>query len=131
MHATDSATDLLSTERVWYHGTADNKGLDEGDWMNPRKGNYEPCVWVTSCPRAAAEYARATAAVSGGEPVICTVTVWSEARVVEGDETTEGADMAVIRRGEYGVATAAILTDSAAYVSAVTPVDAFFAQEAA
>jgi hypothetical protein len=101
--------------KTWYHGTSSEAGLEPGDILDPRRGGFEPAVWATSSPEAAARYAQDAAAVLGGDPVVYRVVLADHAEIVtcpDGDELdlAVSADAIIDERGEHGVPTLAILT---------------------
>ena len=107
----------LRSDRIWYHGTSTESGLEIGDTLDPKRGNYEACVWVTSSAKAAAIYAGWTAA-RGGDPIVFQIEIDPSARIVLGDETSD-ADLAVDLVGEHKVPMAAVLTWGTARVKGV------------
>ena len=106
---------MTTTKTTWYHGTSSESGLDAGDYLNPRKGNFEACVWATSSKKAAMTYAKDACVVHGGEPVVFQVVLPESATVIVckrgGDmDYKADADAIIDEQGEQGVATLAILS---------------------
>jgi hypothetical protein len=114
----------------WYHGTSSTSGLDLGDYLDPQRGSFEPCVWVTSSVLHAREFAYARASLDRAKgtrdsvPVVWMVQIDPLAIVVQADDLrstddladykSSGYDAVQIEQGERGVPEMAILTRSVA-----------------
>lgn len=116
---------------TFYHGTSTSSGLEAGDYLDPRRGNYEPVVWGTASIKHARRFARDVAAVRGGDPVIFEVKWRPDADVVvirESDDILESieqakendADLLVIERGENGQPEIAVLRPGIAWAEMVS-----------
>jgi hypothetical protein len=105
---------------TWWHGTSDEAGLEEGDYLDPKAGSFEPCVWCTSSEQAAWTYARSRAAL-GGKPVVFRVELVAGAVVVAcpagaKPDYSVDADAILDEDGELGVPCLAVLRRGVARV---------------
>jgi hypothetical protein len=88
---------------TWFHGTTSAFDIMPGDRMNPGRGSFEPGVWATSCPKAAAAYAQAAVVVHGGEAEVWEINVYAdniESVDFENAAFNRGS-VIIARNGEY------------------------------
>lgn len=119
----------MNATNRFFHGTSTATGLEDGDYMDPTRGAFEPCVWGTSTRAAAQTFAASAAAVLGGEAVVFSLNIDSAKlkTVVSVDDIhdalatarREGFDALIIEKGENGAPEIAILTKRSIYAENV------------
>lgn len=115
----------MSTTLRFFHGTSTATGLEDGDYMDPTRGAFEPCVWGSSTLDHARRFANDTTAVFGGEAIVFGLNLDSAnvKTVASVDDISdaldaareEGFDALIIERGENGAPEIAILTKRSVY----------------
>jgi hypothetical protein len=119
----------MTTTLRFFHGTSTATGLEDGDYMDPTRGAFEPCVWGSSTLAHAQRFARDTAATLGGEAVVFALNLGSaNIKTVEivddindalDTAREEGFDALIIEKGENGAPEIAILTKRSIYAETI------------
>jgi len=87
---------------TWFFGSGLETGPDEGDTMDPARGQFEPAVYVTATVEQARTYAMSMAAL-GHTPAVWAVEVDDGAVIEPAPEGTFDADRVYAEAEERGV----------------------------